>query len=1049
MKDFQRIARQYQLVPNSPFDQHANAIIREFYHAPYKSDKSQPKIARPLHGGQHGSRVALHTEVFTKLYRRYGDPRAQLLTDKQLEYLKIAALFHDAARENDGMDHWDKESAVLCFQYLVTVMGLSSVQAKIYAEAIANKDYHHGGEYHHLHYNEKDQTVTWKTHATHQPKSIEATIIQNADCLDVMRCYDTNYQTFAEERNMFDGKKLDFYQDIAQDNDSALYELGIVLNEARAMIHRQGDGNGLKNEKIKIEFEYADNCFIRTKQDAQQGRIYNQLCTGIVSSIDDQGANDSLLLNEAGSLQRDLELGNLLLRGIYHPSAVVLKQKNNTWHKTSETFAELELRKLLRTGEKKDAHNNPKIGNPLRSVTQPGYGSIAFSPSGYLIKSVPQQLQMVSHTDAHTGYGKKQHLKEKNEQVDPVKMKQELYNIHKKNMLSAKFSVKRELSTHSEILYHINKVDGIYFSLRKTHNDVVDDYNSYYLDNHYSAQLQALYIQQMHYIKTSGELLPIYSFDPISSTIKKTDISFKDTDKILELWKNIVRSYIEKNQYTDGNIYNYDLRKLKILACYGTENEHNFINRRETELLPLDGMYNNQTRDEIDAELAALIKLQHQAFLEAIESQLINNDCPNDECLLFVVYHNTELANKYLHKFTAKLNISFLDKPDVSLHDLESNVFKGHSASIDRISRIENNTHYGSNIHVLHQSDLVTYFLISKKINNENETNRIKNKIRFILNGIWDKKSVNMTQIIFILKTFDMYGEYETQVKNWLLAQEISIAADPRFIKANNLVGTAIVLKMDTKLVLDKITPILLELIKSNNLFSWNEYSGAHPSLQAFCLIKNIHVMMGESACELLNQYILKVCQSTFPAFSYGGVKEFFTVLKERHLDENEAIFTALVNHLSTCDEHGEPEMQLEHFIEAVTTLKKEMPSFCLKVYAPIIIDEFMKVKSRTKLTDYTGYLEIYLSYFLKQLDAYLLLADLIEIQNSPPYCEKKEALYEEINATLSQMQITGEKIENKKLLAALKKLEPHIDKALFEQFIPTKPQMPSYKHNH
>jgi len=64
-----------------------------------ESKSSLSGIAREIHGIQHVSRAALYIPVLANLYRRYDDPEALKLTDEDIKFIQIAALFHDSMRQ--------------------------------------------------------------------------------------------------------------------------------------------------------------------------------------------------------------------------------------------------------------------------------------------------------------------------------------------------------------------------------------------------------------------------------------------------------------------------------------------------------------------------------------------------------------------------------------------------------------------------------------------------------------------------------------------------------------------------------------------------------------------------------------------------------------------------------------------------------------------------------------------------------------------------------------------------------------------------------------
>jgi hypothetical protein len=78
--------------------------------------------------------------------------------------LSIAAAAHDIAREDEGVDHWDKESGQFVYAYL-RARGYSHEEASLYAQAIIDKD---------------PQEDLFTTE--------EQRIVHDADCLEIHRC---------------------------------------------------------------------------------------------------------------------------------------------------------------------------------------------------------------------------------------------------------------------------------------------------------------------------------------------------------------------------------------------------------------------------------------------------------------------------------------------------------------------------------------------------------------------------------------------------------------------------------------------------------------------------------------------------------------------------------------------------------------------------------------------------------------------------------------------------------------------------------------------
>jgi hypothetical protein len=117
------------------------------------------KTARSVHGSMHAARVVLWTQVLHKFYEELK--RAPL--DIHPGLLALSAAFHDVARENDGPDYWDAQSAQ-ALEVFCQSLGFNLASCKPYIHAIEEKD----------------------------PKNWEFTsdiqrIVHDADCLDILR----------------------------------------------------------------------------------------------------------------------------------------------------------------------------------------------------------------------------------------------------------------------------------------------------------------------------------------------------------------------------------------------------------------------------------------------------------------------------------------------------------------------------------------------------------------------------------------------------------------------------------------------------------------------------------------------------------------------------------------------------------------------------------------------------------------------------------------------------------------------------------------------
>jgi hypothetical protein len=115
--------------------------------------------ARPAHGVVHAVRVTLFAQALTQLYARVG---RLLLSDPF--HVAMAAAFHDVARQDEGEDLWDDESAQVFASWMAS-LGVPPVRIEVLRHAVASKD--------------PDSEEVFL--------SDEQRVVHDADCLDIVR----------------------------------------------------------------------------------------------------------------------------------------------------------------------------------------------------------------------------------------------------------------------------------------------------------------------------------------------------------------------------------------------------------------------------------------------------------------------------------------------------------------------------------------------------------------------------------------------------------------------------------------------------------------------------------------------------------------------------------------------------------------------------------------------------------------------------------------------------------------------------------------------
>ncbi|MBA2369280.1 MAG: HD domain-containing protein [Candidatus Protochlamydia sp.] len=132
------------------------------YQVPYPNGEK-----RVHHGVLHAVRTYFFALTLAELYREKGIP-----LPKDIKPCLLSATLHDCARQNDGIDLWDKESGEKCKKVLCHDLPENSY-TKI------NRLPENLGDHYSRCIAEKDSKDIF---------SVEQTIIHDADCIEIMRC---------------------------------------------------------------------------------------------------------------------------------------------------------------------------------------------------------------------------------------------------------------------------------------------------------------------------------------------------------------------------------------------------------------------------------------------------------------------------------------------------------------------------------------------------------------------------------------------------------------------------------------------------------------------------------------------------------------------------------------------------------------------------------------------------------------------------------------------------------------------------------------------
>ncbi|HLB41363.1 MAG TPA: SidE phosphodiesterase domain-containing protein [Gammaproteobacteria bacterium] len=658
----------FRLALEDDISVHVAWAFKHIYSIPYPKShsvssetKNHGSIARHIHGIQHVSRVALYILIFANLYRKYGDHEAIQLTSDNIKLLQIAAVFHDSAREDEGVDQWDHESAIFLYCYLTRLLGVDRATAKLMAEAIANKDVNASG-YFVIDETPKDG-IYWALESSQPTKNIYQRLIHDADCLDIIRA-----------RVNFDGQHLDFYKKFGT-NSFAFEELAYFIAEARNLIEIHGDSCNRIKIDIKKQYEH-DNVYQATLQMigekkytilALLGNQLLELVTLQVMQLVDTTSYDP----NAGLTEKNVRAamweGKIFARGIGAPSAWSEKPLKSG---KDESLASTEIRKTKRrkgiptTSSK--MNRLEKEGNPLRSVSIFGHGVAPFADAGFIIISPNiDDISKIYMTDADTGRGKKKWLKDAKHIIPRLNRKdkkKQLTELHQRLKLGGStltFSNMERVSGHVEILYHIREFSAVYFS---------NDPNSYNTEVYKTPEashlcspiLQAIFLRNEYKkVDIQNAELPIFEYSSLHNTLRRIPQEELTDNCIKEMWLSMCSDYIKQRlvDFDDNKIYRMSVDDIKTLSMYRVM-DNDYAKKHAPADTNYDQTLRKEISDAIEKEKQKLIREQEETVLKkTTDNQLsVFSDEP-----FFNLMRNPVLANHIIETIQREMKSHTFD----------------------------------------------------------------------------------------------------------------------------------------------------------------------------------------------------------------------------------------------------------------------------------------------------------------------------------------------------------------------------------------------------
>lgn len=654
---------------------HIKWVFDNIYSVPYPrvNISNHPEIPRYIHGISHVSRAAYYVPVWANLYRKHNDPDSLKLTQDDIHLLQIAALFHDAARENEGKDYWDHESALLLYYYFTRILNVDKNKAKLIAESAANKDPLEQG---YFTINEEiEGQVTFQWGPQPSQKNIYQKLIHDADCLDI------NNRAVPH----FEAKYLDFYKEIASKNDTAFEEMSYLIKEVRALVETEGDAYERTNDEIKKK--YNNDCvYSLIEKDVEQKKYHILKCLRNNLYPKETLNELKLTFNPLKSLSQNIlekvvHEGKVFFRGVASPSATMVSHPH-------KTFAEFETDKTYRKKNISKTHNPQKTykttGNSGRSVSNHG----VFSNAGYVVIA-PKYTQFVSinSKDVGTGRGKNKLISKKVFSKEEIEQQLSTLNhLSKMGGNSCTFAGDNDAFPHNESLCHLKKFDAIYFSpdisifnsdikrspepahpyspilqaifiqneYKKTHEIIMQNRKAFYLKKYGEQRSQ----EKLHKHYGKSNTLPLIEYSFFQYSIREVPQSEYSEEKIIEMWVEMCGAYIQKSLQTDSSVEIYDLsvEDIKIMSMYGTADPRNDLNLRK--FLSADANYDPSLKEKISTEIEKKKNTLILAHERKILDKILVEEEPNilNDVLFFTVTKSKQLKIQLKDKILLCIN---------------------------------------------------------------------------------------------------------------------------------------------------------------------------------------------------------------------------------------------------------------------------------------------------------------------------------------------------------------------------------------------------------
>lgn len=262
------------------------------------------------HGLLHSARVACFIPMLDRLWRQL-DPSTPALSERKMLLLQLAGAFHDIARQADGEDLWDNESATALLHYLHEVLGVELAEAIEIAEVVANKDPHSDGYY--KFEIPTDDTGAWVKDVDGQCAPVKLTthhesergylhqLLQTVDSLEIHRCSKTFDMRYTDLFNQFSHLPIEYFAEIR--------------TQYAAWLSQHGDLSPMKSQDQRARFSAPDTCMTKLVEGTQLDELplikALHTGTGIITALVRELSEDKW--------QQRLNKGTLSVRGLPVP----------------------------------------------------------------------------------------------------------------------------------------------------------------------------------------------------------------------------------------------------------------------------------------------------------------------------------------------------------------------------------------------------------------------------------------------------------------------------------------------------------------------------------------------------------------------------------------------------------------------------------------------------------------------------------------------------------------------------------------------------------